>query len=287
MRLLFLLVSLFVAFPSSGQDSDVNMGLLVMAHGGSENWNSAIEEAVAPLRLNGPVSIAFGMANPNTLQKAADELLKQGATSIGVVRLFVSGDSFLPETEYAFGQRSEKPSGHFMHEPRILNLNIPVRLSKDGLLDALALGSIMSDRASKLSQIPASESVLIVGHGPGDDVENEHWLTKMNQFADSVRAAAPFHEVKVATLREDWTGKREIAEVELRKFVSSESTSGRTVIIIPFRLFGFGPYGEVFQDQDYRADSLGFLPDDRITTWIASQLKTMKTMEQPEVTTGN
>lgn len=276
MRTLLIAVNFFAVLMASGQDHREKMGLLVMAHGGSEDWNTAIEEAVEPLRSNEPISIAFGMANPHTLQDAVDDLIEQGATSIGVVRLFVSGESFLPETEYAFGLRAEKPSGHFMHEPHPLRLNVPVKISMDGLLDAVPLGSVLADRARKLSLSPEAESVLIVGHGPGDDGENERWLSKMNQFADSVRAVAPFAEVKVATLREDWTGKREMAEVEMKAYVATETQAGRTVLIIPFRLYGFGPYAEVFEDHTYRADSLGFLPDERVTRWIESQFQALE-----------
>lgn len=282
MRLFLVFAGFFVISLSLGQDTTEKMGLLVMAHGGSEDWNKAIKEAVTPLRSNGPVAIAFGMANPKTLQEAVDNLVDQGATSVGVVRLFVSGDSFLPETEYAFGLRTEKPDGHFMHDPERIQLSIPVKISKYGLLDAVELGSILAGRAKLLSRSPASESVLIVGHGPGDDVENERWLFQMNQFADSVRSFASFHDVKVATLREDWTGKREVAELEMKGFVKSETAAGRTVLIIPFRLFGFGPYAEVFKNHTYRADSLGFLPDKRISSWIDARFQRLKGMDSDQ-----
>lgn len=278
MRYLLVCCLWFVAVSAFSQSRNPEVGLLIMAHGGSEEWNAAVEEAVYPLRAEIPVSVAFGMANPETLQKAVDELVLHEVNSIAVVRLFVSGESFIDETKYAFRLSSIRPMGHFMHEPRFLDLSIPTSLSVGGLLDAQILAEILADRAMNLSSDPIRESVLIVGHGPGDDDENERWLAKMNALADSVRGSADFHTVKVSTLREDWTGKREVVEKELRHFVEMEAAEGRHVIIIPFRLFGFGPYSEVFDGLTYRADSLGFVPDKRVTDWIEDQYQKTKAL---------
>lgn len=271
MRLFVFLVTCLCCLPVFSQSNHEKQGLLVMAHGGSEEWNAAIIQAVEPLRYLTPLSIAFGMADPTTLQVAINELERQGVHSIRVVRMFVSAESFLPETEYAFGLRETEPSGHFMFEPLVLQTTVPVSLNGQGLMDASQVGGILADRAAKLSNDSAAESVLIVGHGPGDDQENERWLAKMNSLADSVRADAGYYSVRVATLREDWTGKRKKAERALRQFVTQESENGRTVIVVPFRLYGFGPYADVLDGLPYSADSLGFLPDARITDWIRSQ----------------
>jgi sirohydrochlorin cobaltochelatase len=278
MRYFFVCCLWFVVASAFSQPQTDDVGLLIMAHGGSEEWNSAIEEAAFPLRTKFPVSIAFGMANPETLQKAVDELVSQRVKSIAVVRLFVSGESFIDETRYAFGLSSVPPEGHFMHQPRILDLTVPTAISIGGLLDDHSLSGVLVDRASNLSSDPGWESVLIVGHGPGDDDENERWLSKMNILADSVRESANFHIVKVSTLREDWTGKREVVEKELRHFVEMEAAEGRNVIIIPFRLHGFGPYSDVFDGLAYQADSLGFLPDKRVTHWIEQQYRQTKAL---------
>lgn len=270
---------------ATAQDVTEKPGLLVMAHGGSEEWNSAVMDAVEPLRKTHPVAIAFGMANPETLQTAADSLVASGVSQVHVVRLFISGESFFDETEYAFGLRNEAPSGHFMHPPKPINLALPVTLSSEGLMDIVSLGGILKDRAEVLSQRPEDESVLIIGHGPGSDEENEQWLHRMDQMADSVRASLPFRYVQVETLREDWTGKREHAEVRIRAFVERETQEGRTVLVIPFRLHGFGPYAEVLEGLEYHSDGTGFLPDARITDWISHQYQQL--IEQYQARTGN
>lgn len=279
MRLLLICCLCLSSGLAFSQSSNSKVGLLIMAHGGSDEWNKAVENALVPLRTEISVAIAFGMADPLTLQQAVDSLILRGVESIAVVRLFVSSESFLEETRYAFKLSPNPPKGHLMHEPKILDLSVPIALNEEGLLDAPLLGGVLADRALNLSKAPSSESVLIIGHGPGDDDENERWLSKMNALAESVRTSANFHSVSVSTLREDWTGKRKEVEKDLRRFLESETTEGRQVIIIPFRLFGFGPYSEVFEGLPYRADYIGLLPDERVTEWIESQYrKTMSSL---------
>lgn len=269
---------ILTSIPSAAQQSNNESGLLVMAHGGTEDWNEAVLQAVEPLRADLPVAVAFGMANPHTLQEAVDVLESKGVARIEVVRLFISGDSFLEATEYAFGLRNEKPQGHFLHEPHPLSLTVPVRLSSKGLMDVTRLGGILADRTQTLSQEPGNESVLVIGHGPASDEENERWLANMDAMADSIRHIGPFNDVRVTTLREDWTGKREEAEAQIRAFMDAQAAAGHNVLVLPFRLRGFGPYAEVLEGYDYLADHNGFLPDTRITDWIRAEFEALRSL---------
>ena len=65
----------------------------------------------------------------------------------------------------------------------------------------------------------------------------------------------------------------------IRRFVSSESEEGRTVIVIPFRLSGFGPYAQVLEGLPYRADGRGLIPHPAITDWIRDEIASA--MSQP------
>ena len=273
MRTLAVL-ALFALGHGAAAQAPQQTGLLVMAHGGDAAWNQAVLEAVSPLRDTIPTSVAFGMADPVTLQAAVDSLEAQGIGRIAVVRLFMSPESFRHATEYAFGLRRDAPKeAAHGNSHQQLRLAVPVSIGEQGLLDATGLGGILVDRARLLSQDAANETVILLGHGPADDSENEMWIRRMEEMADQIRKAVPFNRVVVNTLREDWTGKRKVVEEALRALAASESAAGRTVIVIPFRLHGFGPYAEVFEGLEYRADSLGFLPDsaNRITDWIQEQ----------------
>ena len=62
-------------------------------------------------------------------------------------------------------------------------------LGQEGLLDAPEMGEVLADRATKLSQHPETEDVLILAHGPGDDAENARWLAKLEGLQETQRKA--------------------------------------------------------------------------------------------------
>lgn len=102
-RLLFIcIISVSGIFSLRAQKT----GVMVMAHGGSAQWNDLVTEAVQPLRKNYPVSIAWGMGDPNTLQKSVDDLEGKGVTRIIAIPLFISSHSMvIRQTEYLLGMR--------------------------------------------------------------------------------------------------------------------------------------------------------------------------------------
>jgi hypothetical protein len=127
-----------------------------------------------------------------------------------------------------------------------------------------------------LSKDPKREHVLILAHGPGDDAENERWLQHLDARAEVVRKALPFRSVRVETLREDWPEKREQAERRIRAFVEESSAQGGRVLVIPFRVQGFGPYAKVLDGLEYSSDGQGLIPHPSITRWIAHQSETLR-----------
>ncbi len=248
-------------------------GLMVMAHGGSEEWDSKIHGLVSGLRAERPVAVALGMANPATMAVAVDSLLAVSVDEILVVRVFMSSQSFLGATRFVLGLQDEKPA-YSMYADQMVQLEIPVPVTVggEGLMDAPEVGAILRSRAQALRVDQAKESVLLLAHGAGREEENQAWLASMNAQADSIRASDSFAIVAVETLREDWDEARKAAELRIRSFVSTEAEAGRTVIVIPFRVSGFGPYAEVLEGLSYRSDGLGLLPDVRISDWIGRQL---------------
>lgn len=259
-------------------------GLLVMAHGGTEEWNAAVEAAVAPLRGRWEVEVCYGMAVASALEASMKRLEARGVGDVAVVRLFVSGDSWREETEYILGLRAELPaekvkahaamphhgpghSGHKMEAPRPISHGARVAMSRDGIGDSPLIDPILVDRIEGLSKEPARETVLVIAHGPGDDAENERWIARMKERLEPLRARAHFRRIEVATLREDWPEKRAAAERRIRSIVEEGSAGGR-VIVVPFRIAGFGPYREVLKGLTYVSDGAGFLPHANVTRWI-------------------
>ncbi|MBI5865707.1 MAG: hypothetical protein HZB38_14600 [Planctomycetes bacterium] len=298
----FVLVFVLALVAGCGQTT---RGVLVMAHGGDAQWNSVVEEMVAPLREKYLTEIAFGMADSSTIRTGVRRLEARGVREIAVVRMFISGESFLPETEYILGLRREVPTAAFAsqnekpqdrqgaaehcqtdgktdskghdggpaHHMAPLEPISPVAkivLSRQGVAESPLVDDILVERVKGLSRNPSQESVLILAHGPGDDDENGRWLVNMERRIQRLRELGPFREVRSETLREDWPEKRAKAQQRIRRYVEAGNRDGGRVIVVPFRIAGFGPYAEALQGCDYVADGRGFCPHPNMTRWVAS-----------------
>ena len=265
-----------------------SFGVLVMAHGGSPEWNQSVLDAIGLLKARYPLAVAFGMADACSIQESVRVLEAQGVRKVGVVRLFITGESWLERTEQILGLRSgasapasdkecaaEHASHHGMALFRI-DTSSSFAVSAQGLKDAPETGPILAERAEKLSRAPEKEDVLVLAHGPGDDAENERWIASIGARAAEIKKARPFHRVEVMTLREDWPEKREAAERRVRDFVSKAASENRRAIVIPFRLSGFGPYDEVLKGLSYEANRQGLLPHPNVTQWISNQAELLR-----------
>lgn len=276
-------------------ERDESFGVLVMAHGGGPQWNKDVLAAVEPLKDDYNVAVAFGMADAASLQEGVRQLETRGARRIGVVRLFISGESFKERTEQILGMIPGAPpkpagadahaghgqdhgQGHGGHSMELWRVDTKASfvLSEQGLVEAPEMGEVLATRAQTLSKNPAQEDVLILAHGPGDDAENERWLKHLDARADVVRKARPFHAVRVETLREDWPDKRVAAEKRIRAFVEQAAQEGRRAVVIPFRVQGFGPYAKVLEGLEYVSDGQGLIPHPGVTQWIEHQIETLR-----------
>jgi sirohydrochlorin ferrochelatase len=287
-----LLLSALFLLPHGGDDRAPQApkdAVLVLAHGGDEAWNEGVRKALDPLRERWPVAVAFGMGRADTIQAAFDELEKEGVERVAVVRLFLSASSFEDRILWILG-RSDTPPPPDPHAvgshgtpseaaaschgpegsgpPPRARTSAQILLAPDSLLDAPEVGAILAERARALVKEASRESVLILAHGVGDEVENARWIAKLEVHAEAVRRAFPFRAVRVEALREDWPDKRVAAEDRIRSFVAGASSEGGRCLVLPARVYGFGPYAEVLEGLEYVADRRGLLPHDSIARWV-------------------
>jgi len=247
-----------------------------MAHGGGEEWNQNVSASVAGLRDRMPLAVAFGMANPHTLQTALDELDSQGANTIAVVRLFLSGASFLHQTEFLFGHRPDPPERAMMGHRMVAGSDLPpletdarVLLDMAGMAASEQVNRIVLARAYAASPDPTRTGVLVIAHGMGAEEENQRLLDAMEESAHRLRSAG-FGEVRIAALREDWAEARARAEQKIRATASRMTEEWDRVVVIPYRVYGFGPYADVLDGLDYvRTD--GLLPHRLVGDWVAAR----------------
>jgi sirohydrochlorin ferrochelatase len=285
-------------------ESNPATGVLVMAHGGSDEWNASVSASIEGLRGKVPTALAFGMADPHTLEAALDSLADQGVERVAVVRAFISGSSFLDQTLYLLGLSPTPPErflihrpegdpgapaahgghgGHPGHEdPQPIQHGLVLATHPAGIAQHPGVARILTDRAHEISESPSEEAVLVLAHGMGDDGENDAVLAAMEDAAQVLRAEG-YGAVQVATLLEDWPEKRAQAEAEIRAFTEAHTAEGRRVLVVPYRLSGFGPYSEVLEGLEYVPGG-GMVPHGEISRWIeatASEVMCRQGWENP------
>ena len=273
---------------SPGSGDDFSFGVMVMAHGGGEEWNAHLVDAVEPLKARFPVEVAFGMADAGSMEAAVRRLESQGVRQVGVVRVFVSGESWYDRTLQILGLQSGAPSwadrdqtheGHAMYMPMgfwRVDTELAFHVSVDGLADAVEMDEVLTARIRALSSDPASEVVAVIAHGPGDDAENQRWIEKITKRTTNAREQLGLKDIRVFTLREDWPEKRPAAEREIQDYIAQANSQGLTSIVVPYRVQGFGPYEGVLSELDYRADKRGLLPHPNVRLWIERQAESMQ-----------
>ena len=261
-------------------------GVLVMAHGGTDDWNSGVEDSLEHLRSLYPVEIAFGMADAGSIERGVRKLEVQGVEHVGVVRLFISGESWLQRTAQILGIESGapmKPTEHSAMDHSSMSMGfwkidseIQFHLSREGLSEAEEMDEVLLTRVRGLSSTPASEVVVIIAHGPADDDENTRWISEISDRTELVKRELNVSDVQVFTLREDWEEKREGAEELIRGYLKEATAQSLTPIVVPFRVHGFGPYAKVLAGLDYNADQKGLIPHSNVAIWVQNQAASLR-----------
>ncbi len=269
-------------------------GILLLAHGGREDWNREVLELASKVDAELPVEVAFGMANKRAIQDAVNRLAEREVTGIVAVPLFISShSSVIRATEYLLGKRDDAPpqmevfarmsarhaESHGGTDPGFdwttpIETALPVELT--AALDGHAtVAEILIARALEVSETPADEVVVVVAHGPTSEEDNDLWLGNMSLLVERMRAAASFSRIDHLTVRDDAPDDVQAkATQELRSVVERGAEEGKSVLIVPL-LLSYGGIEKGIRERmeglDYRMASQGLLPDDRLAGWVLAQ----------------
>ena len=293
-----VVLALLVARPSSADP-----GILLLAHGGSPEWNGRVTELAAKVNATRPAEIAFGMATRANIQSAIDKLVARGVTEIVAVPLFVSSwSSVITSTEYLLGLREEAPAalavyakmnhapapagasaagatgheGHAGHASAAdgttpVKSPVPVRMTP-ALNDHPIVAEILASRARAISRDPAKEALVIVAHGPNEEADNRRWLADMESLAARLKQAEQFASLEYLTLRDDAPKPvRDAATTQLRGIVQRQLAAGRRVLVVPL-LISFGGIERGLRERleglSYTMADAALMPDDRLVDWV-------------------
>ena len=269
-------------------------GILLLAHGGRDDWNQKVLELASQVDSTRPVEVAFGMANKRTIQDALHRLEERDVTDVVAVPLFVSShSSVFRATEYLLGSRDDAPpqleafarmgarrsAGTSGSDPGFewttpVETAIPISVTM--ALDGHALvGEILLSRAAEVSQTPEEEVVVLVAHGPSSGEDNALWLENMSTLVEQIRPHTRFSRIEHLTVRDDASDTvRDQATAELRAVVEAVVEEGKTVLIVPLLL----SYGGIevgirrrLEGLPYRMAGQALLPDERLSEWVLMQ----------------
>lgn len=275
-------------------------GILLLAHGGSAEWNARVTALAAQVDRTRPTEVAFGMATRANIQAAVDHLAARGVSQIDAVPLFVSSwSSVITSTEYLLGLRAEVPAalaayakmnhsqptvipgsdavsaGHEVHTAADatspVKSPVPIRITR-ALNNHPIVAEILASRARSISRNQAEEAVVIVAHGPNGDDQNRRWLADMASLAERITTAEKFASIDHLTLHDDAPkAVRDQATAELRQLVAKRAQEGRRVLIVPL-LVSFGGIERGLRERlgglTYTMADAGLMPDDRLVTWV-------------------
>lgn len=284
-------------------------GVLVMAHGGGEEWNEYVKQAAEPLTEQYEVEFAWGMANPVTLQKGVKSLEDQGVSDIIAVPLFISSYSpIIRQTEYLFNMRdllADHPMPlmhHSEHYAKMFDVEVDSSKFRHGMYfpselpqikkkatikmtDALdshdIVAKILRERILAMSEDPSNETVVIAAHGPNSEEDNAMWVHTMEELIQKIQAnqkesGEKFRQIFGTTVRDDASETvHDQAKAQLRTLVRQSSMNG-DVIVVPLFLSSGGrehAVAERLEGLDFKWSGETLLPHPLLTEFLKNSVE--------------
>ncbi|MHA7967402.1 sirohydrochlorin chelatase [Paenibacillus sp. CAU 1782] len=245
-------------------------GILVISHGSQETrWVKLVDEAVktASAGFTVPVVSAFlEIVDGRLIQDGINELERLGVTDMLVVPLFVSsGSTHVDEIGGAFGlpQLSEQENelGTF-----VVSANVFFGAPID---DDTEIAELLLSNIAELSQEPAREALLLVGHGSIEPGFHERWTQGLQAMATRLSELGGFARVSYAMLLPDQAMSR-LLELQ-------EKNPGEDVIVVPLFLsqgyFTDKVIPKRLAGADYRYNGKAMLPNPAIERWLERQFR--------------
>lgn len=270
-------------------------GILLLAHGGNQEWNNEVKKLVQETDKTFPTEVAFGMATKGNIEAAIHRLVERGVGEIITVPMFVSPySSVVTSSQYLLGAISEAPAdleifakmnhghgdgehaAHSSDPTKPIKLPVPLRIT-DALGRHPLVARILLARAQSISQKVSEETVVLVAHGPVSDEENKKWLADMASLAEQMKRDGQFRDIRYMTVRDDAPAPiRDQATAELRQLIESIKTEKRRALVVPLLL----SYGGIergikkrLEGLDYTTTNQALLPDERLVEWVLASAR--------------
>ncbi|MBL8201404.1 MAG: hypothetical protein JNK40_10565 [Chromatiales bacterium] len=251
------------------------VGVLVLNHGINEASDVLFTERLAPIARTRPTAISFGMAmtTSEALQQAVDDLNARGVSTIVAVDPESSEHkSIYRQWQYILGQRD-----------KAAYVAVPLVTSKARILmaepinDDPLIAKILLDHAQALSTDRRKEAVIIIAHGPEDDVDNPPDLAEVRKLAAWVQKKGRFASVDALNIQDDAPPQVRAANVQaFRKLVTDARAQGREVLVVPYVINAQGLQPKLQKDLaglEFRFQENGMSDHPNFLKWIDKRVK--------------
>lgn len=247
-------------------------GVLILSHGVGENSDRLLKKSLEPVGTKRPTAIGFGMSMMGSahLQAAVDDLVARGAKKIVLVDegTTTKYNTLTRHWQYIFGMH---PEASYLDVPKV---SAPgVKFAWAGHFnDHPLITEMVYENAKSVSRNPARETLIIVGHGPEDKVDNDPDLKILQAHVDRIRAKKEFADVKIINLQDDAIRPvRESNVRTLRRWVETAGKQGNDVIVVAIAAASFGVQNHIKTDLrglKYTFAEKGLAENPKFVQWV-------------------
>lgn len=269
---------------ASDQAMKGDIGVLILSHGVGENSDRMLIEALDPVSSRWPTAVGFGMAMMQSayLRSAVDDLKERGAKKIVLVPNGTTTpyNTLTRQWKYIFGIDDQEAT--YLEVPKVQS-DVPFVLTSH-FADHELITGILYDHIKEVSENPANEVVIIVGHGPEDIEDNIPDLEILQAHADRIAAKKEFADVQIINLQDDAIPAiRESNVRKLRRWVKQANKKGQTPVVVAIAAASHGVQTHIRQDLrglDYVFADKGMSEHPQYIEWIASVIEAAIAGEQ-------
>lgn len=259
------------------------VGVLLLNHGVGEESDQAFRRTIEPLAKKQPTAIAYGMAmtTSQAVQQAIDDLNAQNVDTIVAVDPDTSEHkSLYRQWQYILGLRAKEA---YTDVPQVKS-KAPVLMTPPVNGDPL-IAKILLDHAREISKNERHEAVVIIAHGPEDDVDNEPDLAEVRKLADWMKTKSRFASIEALNIQDD--APRDVRAANVRKFrgmVTDAQARGLDVIVVPYVINAVGLQPKLQKDLQglsFRFQEKGISGHPNFIRWIDKSVReTVKTAKR-------
>jgi len=254
-----------------------DIGVLILSHGVGKNSDRMMVEALDPISERWPTAVGFGMAMMQSahLQSAVDDLVERGVKKIVLVPNGTTTEynTLTRQWKYVFDIDGEEAT--YLEVPKV-SADAEFFMAKH-FSDSPLITEILYDHAKEVSEDPANELLIIVGHGPEDIDDNGPDLEILSAHVDRILAKNEFADVRIINLQDDAIRPiRESNVRKLRKWIKRADKKGQRVIVVAIAAASHGVQTHIRQDLrglDYVFADKGMSEHPKYVEWITSVIE--------------